>query len=114
MAKIPLPPKVTIGPFEVELITIPHEVAYESSDYQGSFVSKPPLKIYLDDEIIKMGGKDAINVVIHEVIHVGYYQYHLKDKDEETLVNSMANFFTELLARSELKEWIVDNVKNKN
>ena len=103
MKKISLPKKVNAGPFNVELILLPHEVAYESSDYQGTFVSKPPLKIYLDDEIINLGGRDAINVVMHEMLHVGYYQYHLKDKEEETLVNSMANFLTEILTRSELK-----------
>jgi hypothetical protein len=111
MKKISLPKKVNAGPFEVELILLPHEVAYESSDYQGTFVSKPPLKIYLDDEIINLGGRDAINVVMHEMLHVGYYQYHLKDKEEETLVNSMANFLTEILTRSELKEWLIDNMK---
>ena len=110
MKKVALPKKVNAGPFEVELILLPHEVAYESSDYQGSFVSKPPLKIYLDEDIINLGGKDAINVVMHEMLHVGYYQYHLKDKEEETLVNSVANFLTELLSRSELKEWIIDNM----
>jgi hypothetical protein len=110
MKKAALPKKVNAGPFEVELILIPHEVAYESSDYQGSFVSKPPLKIYLDEDIINLGGKDAINVVMHEMLHVGYYQYHLKDKEEETLVNSVANFLTELLSRSELKAWIIDNM----
>ena len=110
MKKVALPKKVNAGPFEVELILIPHEVAYESSDYQGSFVSKPPLKIYLDENIINLGGKDAINVVMHEMLHVGYYQYHLKDKEEETLVNATANFLTELLSRSELKEWIIDNM----
>ena len=77
MKKVSLPKKVNAGPFEVELILLPHEVAYESSDYQGVFVSKPPLKIYLDEDIIHRGGKDAINVVIHEMLHVGYYQYHL-------------------------------------
>ncbi len=111
MKKVSLPKKVNAGPFEVELILLPHEVAYESSDYQGSFVSKPPLKIYLDEDIINRGGKDAINVVIHEMLHVGYYQYHLKDKEEETLVNSMANFLTEILTRSELKAWLIDNMK---
>ena len=111
MKKISLPKKVNAGPFEVELILLPHEVAYESSDYQGTFVSKPPLKIYLDDEIINLGGRDAINVVMHEMLHVGYYQYHLKDKEEETLVNSVANFLTEILTRSELKEWLIDNMK---
>jgi hypothetical protein len=111
MKKVSLPKKVNAGPFEVELILLPHEVAYESSDYQGTFVSKPPLKIYLDDEIINLGGRDAINVVMHEMLHVGYYQYHLKDKEEETLVNSVANFLTEILTRSELKEWLIDNMK---
>jgi|TARA_Y100001951_G_scaffold51360_1_gene40585 hypothetical protein len=111
MKKIALPKKVNAGPFNVELILLPHEVAYESSDYQGTFVSKPPLKIYLDDEIINLGGRDAVNVVMHEMLHVGYYQYHLKDKEEETLVNSMANFLTEILTRSELKEWLIDNMK---
>ena len=48
--------------------------------------------------------------MMHEMLHVGYYQYHLKDKEEETLVNAMANFLTELLSRSELKEWIIDNM----
>ena len=110
MKKVVRPKKVNAGPFEVELVLIPHEVAYESSDYQGSFVSKPPLKIYLDEDIINLGGKDAINVVMHEMLHVGYYQYHLKDKEEETLVNSVANFLTELLSRSELKAWIIDNM----
>ena len=110
MKEVVLPKKVNAGPFEVELVLIPHEVAYESSDYQGSFVSKPPLKIYLDENIINLGGRDAINVVMHEMLHVGYYQYHLKDKEEETLVNSVANFLTELLSRSELKEWIIDNM----
>jgi len=111
MKKIVLPKKVNAGPFEVALILLPHEVAYESSDYQGSFVSKPPLKIYLDEEIINLGGRDAINVVMHEMLHVGYYQYHLKDKEEETLVNSVTNFLTEILTRSELKEWLIDNMK---
>jgi len=109
--KVSLPKKVNAGPFEVELVLLPHEVAYESSDYQGTFVSKPPLKIYLDDEIINLGGRDAINVVMHEMLHVGYYQHHLKDKEEETLVNSVANFLTEILTRSELKEWLIDNMK---
>jgi len=111
MKEVVLPKKVNAGPFEVELILIPHEVAYESSDYQGSFVSKPPLRIYLDENIINLGGRDAINVVMHEMMHVGYYQYHLKDKEEETLVNSVTNFLTEILTRSELKAWLIDNMK---
>ena len=110
MKKVKLPKKVTIGAFEVELITIPHEVSYEVGEAQGVFVGKPPYKIFLDEGIIDLGGKDAVNVVIHEFLHVGYYQYLLKDKEEETIVNSYGNFITELLSRSELKDWIVDNI----
>jgi hypothetical protein len=110
MRKVKLPKKVTIGAFEIELITIPHEVSYEVGEAQGVFVGKPPYKIFLDEGIIEKGGKDAVNVVIHEFLHVGYYQYLLKEKEEETVVNSYGNFITELLSRSELRDWIVDNI----
>ena len=102
-----LPKHVTIGAFKVELVRIPHDIAYESSDYQGSFVSKPPLKIYLDEEIIDMGGMDAVNLILHELCHVGFYQYGMKEKEEEHIVNSYGNFLTEVLMRSEIKEWLV-------
>jgi len=108
--KIKLPSKVTVGAFEVELICIPHDISYEVSESQGAFVGKPPYKIYLDENIINHGGKDAVNVVVHEMLHVGYYQYSLKDKDEEAVVNAYGNFITELLSRSELKDWIKDNI----
>ena len=104
---VKLPKNVTVGAYKVELVRIPHDVAYESSDYQGSFVAKPPLKIYLDEEIIDMGGMDAINLVLHEFCHLGFYQYGMKDKEEEHIVNSYGNFLTELLMRSELKEWLL-------
>ena len=110
MRKVKLPKKVTIGAFEIELITIPHEVSYEVGEAQGVFVGKPPYKIFLDEGIINLGGKDAVNVVIHEFLHVGYYQYLLKEKEEETVVNSYGNFITELLSISELRDWIVDNI----
>ena len=104
---VKLPKHVTIGAYKVELVRIPHDVAYESSDYQGSFVAKPPIKIYLDEEIINMGGMDAVNLVLHEFCHLGFYQYAMKDKEEEHIVNSYGNFLTELLMRSELKEWLL-------
>ena len=81
MKKVKLPSKVTIGAFEVELITIPHEVSYEVGEAQGVFLGKPPYKIFLDEGIIERGGKDAVNVVIHEFLHVGYYQYLLKENE---------------------------------
>ena len=110
MSKVKLPSKVTIGAFTVELVLIPHELSYEVSEQQGSFVVKPPYKIYFDEDIIELGGADAVNLVIHEFLHLGFYQYMLKDKDEETVVNSYGNFLTELLTRSELKSWIKQNI----
>jgi len=108
-----LPKHVTIGPFSVELICAPHYIMYEVSEAQGTFVIKPPYKIYLDKEMIERGGADAVNVVLHECMHVAYYQYQLKDKDEETVVNSFGNFMTELLCRSELKDWLRENMSRK-
>jgi len=109
-----LPKNVTIGPFSVELICAPHDMMYEVGEAQGIFIQKPPYKIYLDKEMIERGGADAVNVVIHECMHVAYYQYQLKDKEEETVVNSFGNFMTELLCRSELKDWLRENMKGEN
>ena len=101
-----LPKFVTVGAYKVELVKIEHAIAYDSSDYQGSFVAKPPLKMFFDEDIIDGGGMDAVNLVLHEFCHLGFYQYHMKDKDEEHVVNSYANFLTEVLMRSELKDWL--------
>ena len=109
-----LPKHVTIGPFSVELICAPHDMMYEVGEAQGIFVQKPPYKIYLDREMIERGGADAVNVVLHECMHVAYYQYQLKEKDEETIVNSFGNFMTEILCRSELKDWLRENMKGAN
>ena len=101
-----LPKFVTVGAYKVELIKIDHAIAYDSSDYQGSFVAKPPLKMFFDEDIIDGGGMDAVNLVILEFCHLGFYQYAMKVKDEEHIVNSYANFLTEVLMRSELKDWL--------
>ena len=55
---------------------------------------------------------DAVNLVLHELCHLGFYQYGMKEKDEEHIVNSYGNFFTEVLMRSELKEWLLWQIKN--
>ena len=92
--KVKFPKHITVGAFKVELVKIPHAVAYDSSDYQGSFVSQPPAKIFLDEDIVDGGGMDAVNLVLHELCHLGFYQYSMKEKDEEHIVNSYGNFFT--------------------
>ena len=73
-----LPKYVTVGPFTIQLVCVPHELMYEISEAQGAFLIKPPYKIYLDKEMIDVGGPDAVNVLIHELLHVGYYQYNLR------------------------------------
>tara|TARA_B100001094_G_scaffold196362_1_gene190289 strand:+ start:3539 stop:3898 length:360 start_codon:yes stop_codon:yes gene_type:complete len=107
-----LPKTVRIGAFLVELILVDHEVMYELVSAEGTFICKPPYKIYLDKEMVQRGGPDAVNVVIHELLHVGYHQYHLKEKEEETIVNSFGNFMTEVLCHSEIKDWIRHETKN--
>ena len=106
-----LPKFVTIGHFKVELIPISHDISYEVCEMQGCFISKPPYKIYLDEDIISLNNEDSKNLLIHELCHVIYYIYHLKDKDEESVVNGMSNGITELLYKSELKDWFkeIDN-----
>ena len=107
-----LPDKVNIGPFTVELVCVPHDIMYEVSEAQGTFVQIPPYKIYLDKEMIDRGGPDAVNVLLHELLHVGFYQYNLKEKDEEGVVNSYGNFLTEVLFYSSVKDWIRYQTKN--
>lgn len=101
-----LPKYIRVGAFKVELVCIPHKLMYEVGEAQGTFVIKPPYQIFLDKEMIERGGADAINVVLHELLHVGYYQYHLKEKEEETIVNSYGNFITEVLCHTGLGDWI--------
>lgn len=107
-----LPKFVTIGPFKVELICAPHEMIYEMGEAQGMFIQKPPYKIYLDKEMIEEGGADAFNLVVHECMHVAFYQYNMKDKDEEHIVNSFGNFLAELFCKSELKDWLRENMRD--
>jgi hypothetical protein len=101
-----LPKFVTLGAFDVEIILLPHEISYDVSEQQGSFKFNPPYKIFLDKDIVEKKSKDALNLVLHECLHVGYLQYSMKDKEEEHIVNSYGNFITELFLRSELKAWL--------
>ena len=107
--KVELPEFVRLSHYRINLIAINSQISEECAEQQGSFHSRS-MRIYLDEDIILRGGADALNVVIHEMLHVGYYQYLLKEKEEETVVNSYGNFITELLTRSELKAWIIDNM----
>ena len=113
MGDIKFPKQVTIGAFKIKLILIDPDIATEVGEMQGCYLQKPPAKIVLDETIIKAGGADAVNLVLHELGHAAYYQYMLEGKDEETVVNSIANFYTELFFRkgNKLKDWILNEIK---
>lgn len=113
--KIPkLPEYVEMGPFKVHLKLVSHELAYEVSEQQGSFHSKPPMTIVLDENIMAMENESTMNVLIHELFHLCHYQYELeKITEEENIVNAYANFTTELLTRSNLKDYLIHLMTKK-
>ena len=101
-----LPKYVEIGPFKVLIRLLSHDASYEIAEQQGSFHSKPPLTINLDESIMNMHNEVSLNLIVHELFHLCHYMYHLEGATEEVLVNAHANFTTELLMRSNLKKWI--------
>ena len=113
--KIPkLPEYVEMGPFKVHLKLVSHELAYEVSEQQGSFHSKPPMTIVLDENIMAMENESTLTVLVHELFHLCYYQYELeKITEEENIVNAYANFTTELLTRSNLKDYLIHLMTKK-
>jgi len=110
------PEHVHLSYLKIELVLLDSELSYQVADQQGSFVEKPPATIYLDKGIIEEGGLDAVNLVIHEMCHVIEYLTQLinlsvtdPNKAEEGRVNAYSNHLTELISKSELRDWIRDN-----
>lgn len=102
---IKLPKTIDVGPFKIEIKVLPTAIASEVNE-EGSFQTRQRI-IYLAEDIVERGGEDLINVLIHELLHVIYYQYNLSNTStEEDVVNSMANGLTELLTRTALIEII--------
>ena len=60
------PPKrrdvIEIGPFKVHLKLVSHDLAYEVGEQQGSFHSKPPLTIVLDENIMLLENENTLLV----------------------------------------------------
>tara|TARA_R100000231_G_scaffold138970_1_gene118709 strand:+ start:2960 stop:3301 length:342 start_codon:yes stop_codon:yes gene_type:complete len=101
------PSYVTMGYTKIKLILVDPEICKDIGEQQGSYMGSPPYKIYLDRDIITNGGSDAANLVIHEILHHIYGVSECDDKTtEEILVNTLANGITELIYRSELKDWL--------
>ena len=114
--RVPFPKHVHLSFLKVNLVLLNSQISYEVADQQGAFVEKPPVSIYLDEEIIRRGGSDAVVLVIHEVCHAIEHLAQLGNlsegdalKAEEGRVNAYSNFITELISKSELRDWIRDN-----
>ena len=109
MNKTKFPEYITLGYTRIEFILMSTNIARNIGEQQGSYIGSVPYKIYLDQEIINLGGPDASNLVIHEVMHHIYNNYECDDKtSEEILINTLANGITELIYRSELKAWFLE------
>ena len=114
--RVKLPKYVHLSYLRVSLVQLDSELSYQVADQQGSFVEKPPATIYLDKGIIERGGLDAVNLVIHEMCHVIEYLAQLTNlsiadanRAEEGRVTAYSNYLTELISKSELRDWIRDN-----
>ena len=105
------PKQIKLGHFVLTIKLLDSEVIYNLGEQQGSFESRDQT-IYLDKEIITGNPDQAINLILHELMHAIYYQYNLNNKStEEDIVNAMSNGITELLMRSDLRKWLEHKLK---
>ena len=105
------PNQIKLGHFVLTIKFLDSEVIYNLGEQQGSFESRDQT-IYLDKEIIAGNPDQAINLILHELMHAIYNQYNLnKESTEEDIVNAMSNGITELLTRSDLRKWLEHKLK---
>lgn len=109
--KITLPTKVTIGYQTITLTQLDTIISNNVGEQLGSYVAGPPAIIYLDKSIVEKGGPVALNLLMHELNHHVEYACSLEDSEEELRVTAYANLWTEIWTRSELKEWLLAQVK---
>tara|TARA_R100001509_G_scaffold62821_1_gene34632 strand:+ start:811 stop:1191 length:381 start_codon:yes stop_codon:yes gene_type:complete len=111
MKKTTIPNKVTLGFTTVTIKLLDTHISKDIGEQYGSYINSVPYTIYLDRTIIERGGPDALNLVIHEFLHHTHHMHELDNNTtEELLVNTYANDITELLVRSELKDWILEQL----
>ena len=105
------PKQIKLGHFLITIKLLDSEIIYNLGEQQGSFESREQI-IYLDKDIIAGNPDQAINLIIHELMHAIYNQYNLnKESTEEDVVNAMSNGITELLTRTDLLNWINNKLK---
>ena len=106
-----LPKQIKLGCFLIDIQLIDGQVSLNIAEQQGSYVAREQI-IYLDKDIMQGQPEQAINLIIHELMHAIYYQYNLSNQSsEEDIVNAMANGMTELLTRTDLLQFIKHKLK---
>lgn len=106
-----LPKQIKLGHFLIDIELIDGQLSLNIAEQQGSYVAREQI-IYLDKDIMQGQASQAINLIIHELMHAIYYQYNLNiQSSEEDIVNAMSNGMTELLTRTDLLSWIKHKLK---
>ena len=71
-----LPKQIKLGCFLIDIELIDGQVSLNIAEQQGCYVAREQI-IYLDKDIMQGQPEQAINLIIHELMHAIYYQYNL-------------------------------------
>ena len=103
------PEKIKIGYKDYKLEEWKQTVA-SANEAQGQFFAKEGVIGYTADE----KGVSHANTLIHELLHAIVYQWNmeLEEKDEEKLVNGLANGLTTIFVDNpKLMDFLKDKIK---
>ncbi len=114
MAKSPqqisLPSKLQVSGLTIALRC--QKQLLEIADDEGSYHAGKQLVVF-DESIIEQQTSYSCILVWHEVCHIIYEQYGLKDKKEEDVVNAMSRGFVQILRDNPgFKNWMDQCLKN--
>ena len=104
-----IPEKIKIGYKEYRLEKWKQTVA-SANEAQGQFFAKEGVIGYTAEE----KGVSHANTLIHELLHAIVYQWNmeLEEKDEEKLVNGLANGLTTIFVDNpKLMDFLKDKIK---
>lgn len=105
------PTRISLGYTYVNLVLVDSKISQNIGEQQGCYSGGLPYTVYFDKDIIRAGGPDAVNLVLHELMHHVYANYQVDEKSgEEVVINTLANGITEILFRSELKDWLLQQL----
>lgn len=107
---ISLPSKIKVGSFDVHLCS--KEGLSDISGDEGSYHASKQL-IVLDKKILHHNNAYSCLLVWHEICHVIYDQYSLKNKEEEDVVSGFSQGIIQVLRDNpQLKKWVYQCIQN--